>query len=837
MAGKLKAITQASFALVLALSLTLVPAVSVMALEESASISPETAEYNLDDPAEVTTEVTWGPATEIDAITDDDGYRLWRGLYYDYIVLGNTLVIRDSYLKDKLPDIGDDVKLIISFDVGGATFTITAIGSNPSIDPTAADYDLDDPEDVSTTIVWGAAAEVALIMDDEGDILQSGVDYDIAHISAYRAKLTISHDKYLNDKLEDIGESVALTIEFDRGDPIVFPVTAIGTDASISPQTREYDLEDPDDVKSTITWNAATQVESIMDGDAYVLLTPSNYSVGLLGADMATLTIRNSYLLSKLTDIGDSVVLTIEFDVGADATFTITAEGTQPKVSPPEEEYDLDAPAQVQTTIWWGAATEVESIVDGDGYELLPADYSLSGYGDTAALTVSNSYLASRFTDVGESLVLTIEFDVGTDATFTITAEGIQPRLSPPGEECDLDAPADVETTIWWGIATEVEAVVDDDGYKLNGGDYSVTDIDGLPTLTIFTDPYLKGKLTDVGSQAVLTIGFDVGTDATFTITAEGTQPRLSPPQEEYDLDAPADVETTIWWGAATKVLSILGRNESQLVENVDYSLTPIDDDRATLTIFHEPYLQGMDTDTGDSVVLTIRFDVNEVTFTITVIGSAPTISPATAEYGIIAQNNASTNITWGSATSVVSIVDGAGFALIEGEHYTVTPVDADSATLTILSDEYLQDKLRRVPREVVLTINFDVGSDTFTIKTIKECFIATAAYGTPMAQEIQTLREFRDKYLLTNPVGHALVDCYYKVSPPLAEFVTEHPSLKPVVRTGLLPAVTMSTMAVNATPVEKTAIVGLLALVSVALAVWATRRRDRGPRYTPGPN
>ena len=243
MAGKLKAITQASFALVLALSLTLVPAVSVMALEESASISPETAEYNLDDPAEVTTEVTWGPATEIDAITDDDGYRLWRGLYYDYIVLGNTLVIRDSYLKDKLPDIGDDVKLIISFDVGGATFTITAIGSNPSIDPTAADYDLDDPEDVSTTIVWGAATEVALIIDDEGDILQSGVDYDIAHISAYRAKLTISHDKYLNDKLEDIGESVALTIEFDRGDPIVFTVTAIGTDASISPQTRRQELQ------------------------------------------------------------------------------------------------------------------------------------------------------------------------------------------------------------------------------------------------------------------------------------------------------------------------------------------------------------------------------------------------------------------------------------------------------------------------------------------------------------------------------------------------------------------------------------------------------------------
>ena len=112
-------------------------------------------------------------------------------------------------------------------------------------------------------------------------------------------------------------------------------------------------------------------------------------------------------------------------------------------------------------------------------------------------------------------------------------------------------------------------------------------------------------------------------------------------------------------------------------------------------------------------------------------------------------------------------------------------------------------------------------------------CFIATAAYGTPMAEEIQILREFRDEYLLTNPLGQALVGVYYRVSPPIAEFITEHPSLKPIVRAGLLPAVTMSTVAVNTTPVEKTAIVGLLVLVSVALAVWAMRRRGRDPEYT----
>jgi hypothetical protein len=69
------------------------------------------------------------------------------------------------------------------------------------------------------------------------------------------------------------------------------------------------------------------------------------------------------------------------------------------------------------------------------------------------------------------------------------------------------------------------------------------------------------------------------------------------------------------------------------------------------------------------------------------------------------------------------------------------------------------------------------------------------------MAEDIQILREFRDKYLLTNPLGQALVDIYYRVSPPIAEFITEHPSLKPIVRLGLLPAVVISAVVVNANP------------------------------------
>ena len=111
-------------------------------------------------------------------------------------------------------------------------------------------------------------------------------------------------------------------------------------------------------------------------------------------------------------------------------------------------------------------------------------------------------------------------------------------------------------------------------------------------------------------------------------------------------------------------------------------------------------------------------------------------------------------------------------------------------------------------------------------------CFIATASYGTPMAQEIQILREFRDGYLLTNPLGQAFVDFYYRVSPPIAEFITAHPDLKPLVRTALVPAVAVSTAVVNTTPAQKTAIVILVVLVSVAVAIWAMKRRRRDAGY-----
>ena len=66
-------------------------------------------------------------------------------------------------------------------------------------------------------------------------------------------------------------------------------------------------------------------------------------------------------------------------------------------------------------------------------------------------------------------------------------------------------------------------------------------------------------------------------------------------------------------------------------------------------------------------------------------------------------------------------------------------------------------------------------------------CFIATAAYGTPAAEEIQVLRDFRDTVLLRSEAGHDLVGFYYAASPPVADFIAEHEWLRTAVREGLV--------------------------------------------------
>jgi hypothetical protein len=64
-----------------------------------------------------------------------------------------------------------------------------------------------------------------------------------------------------------------------------------------------------------------------------------------------------------------------------------------------------------------------------------------------------------------------------------------------------------------------------------------------------------------------------------------------------------------------------------------------------------------------------------------------------------------------------------------------------------------------------------------------KACFVATACFGSPDAEEVVEFRRFRDATLNTSIVGRAFVAFYYQVSPEMAASLERNSILKKLVR------------------------------------------------------
>lgn len=133
-------------------------------------------------------------------------------------------------------------------------------------------------------------------------------------------------------------------------------------------------------------------------------------------------------------------------------------------------------------------------------------------------------------------------------------------------------------------------------------------------------------------------------------------------------------------------------------------------------------------------------------------------------------------------------------------------------------------------------------------------CLIATAAYGTEMAGQVQILREVRDGAVMGTPAGASFIESfnavYYAFSPAVADLERQSPALKEAVRAGIAPMLVslsileaaeidsdgemvshgLAVILINAALYAGAPVASVLAARRLAVRAWRAGRQGTGP-------
>ncbi|AZZ35718.1 hypothetical protein CIK05_02520 [Bdellovibrio sp. qaytius] len=83
---------------------------------------------------------------------------------------------------------------------------------------------------------------------------------------------------------------------------------------------------------------------------------------------------------------------------------------------------------------------------------------------------------------------------------------------------------------------------------------------------------------------------------------------------------------------------------------------------------------------------------------------------------------------------------------------------------------------------------NCGTPSEVVGLLDDKHCFISTAAFGSDMAEEVETFRQFRNHFLIPYDLGRDFIKAYYEYSPPAADFIAQSEVLRFAARVILYP-------------------------------------------------
>jgi hypothetical protein len=142
-----------------------------------------------------------------------------------------------------------------------------------------------------------------------------------------------------------------------------------------------------------------------------------------------------------------------------------------------------------------------------------------------------------------------------------------------------------------------------------------------------------------------------------------------------------------------------------------------------------------------------------------------------------------------------------------------IIPLDLFDGKFTVLLDgEKISHEVSKTNRSSVITIEFygkgehviDITAGKYLGVELEKsngggCLIATAAFGSELAPQVQYLRELRDNIILQTESGTSFMTgfnhFYYSFSPAVADYERENPVFKEAVRVILTPLLTSLTL------------------------------------------
>jgi len=432
--------------------------------------------------------------------------------------------------------------------------------------------------------------------------------------------------------------------------------------------------------------------------------------------------ITNSKNGTTATATSDAAILTVNFIpiTSASVTMTAPAAGADPQTVAQVEAVTDNSDYTVTGLTWNEPLTAGGKFKAGQAYTVtitLTSKNEKTFQAETFTPAVSDSSSVGTTATTGTGTGNTVSFTVTFPATAAKTVTAIAVKTQPakltymPGETLDLSG---LEVTLIYNDGTTEDVALA--GFTSKG--ITANPANGNTLL-----------LSDNGNPVTLTCNSKTATTNNLTVSAA---PAISPTSCNYDLNAPADITTTITWNSAVSVTdAVYSIRPDVTVYTLDTGVYNIDDD--TLTI-EDSFFSDLSLTTGAALDFIFTFNTGATAnLTVNVADGFVAVTdisgvPDTATAGMpltligtVVPNNATNQtVTW----SVYNAGDTG--ASISGDILSTTAAGVAVVRATVTngltaSSDYTQDFNITVNAAPVTTytITFSSNGRTYATKTV----------------------------------------------------------------------------------------------------------------------